>query len=95
MTDPIDSPFPSGLEAAMDDLPSPEASPPMVRTAFMCLVDFAHHIQDDAHGTTIFPDLETLKQRRTCISECGWVEVEVRVVDLTPPPKRSREAGQL
>ena len=53
--------------------------------SFMCGVDWQYHLDADALGTTLYPDEESLRDRRKCIDECGIVEVEVRLIRWVRP----------
>lgn len=44
---------------------------------FMCGVDFQHHLENDSHGTTAYPDVDSLKARHKCWPSCGIVAVRV------------------
>ena len=49
---------------------------------FMDGIDWQHHLEADPGGAPLFPDVESLKAKRTCIDTggCGVVEVEVRLI---------------
>lgn len=48
---------------------------------FMDGIDWQHHLTGDAYGTLLFPDEESLREVKTCLSGgCGVVEVEVRLI---------------
>lgn len=48
---------------------------------FMDGIDWQHHLADDSGGTELFPDEESLREKKTCLSGgCGVVEVEVRLI---------------
>jgi hypothetical protein len=73
---------------------------PEVRRGFMCAVDFQFHLGEDVVPTRVYPDVETLREQRPCVAECGIVEVEVSVVQWVQPSDYSslivegRIAGQ-
>lgn len=62
----------------------------VVRTGYMCRVDFEFELGAALGGNVIFPDIEDLRAHRKCVDECGIVEVEVRLKKLIEP---GREPG--
>jgi hypothetical protein len=55
------------------------------RTAYMCGVDFQHHLGEDSKATRTYASVECLKEARECWKQCGIVEVEVRVKAWVEP----------
>lgn len=51
-----------------------------IRRGFMCATDFQFHLGEDIVPTMVYRDIKTLRKERTCVDECGIVEVEVSVV---------------
>jgi hypothetical protein len=62
-----------------------------VAIVYMCGTAWKHHVLGDPKGTGIYPTLEMLKAERTCIAECGAVEVEVRVRRWAVPPEPTKD----
>lgn len=52
----------------------------LVVRGFMCGVDWEHEIGQNCHGIKIYRSEADLRADRTCVDECGVVEVEVRIV---------------
>jgi hypothetical protein len=50
------------------------------RTAYACATDFTCDIEG-IHGINVYSELEDLKKYRKCIEECGWVKLELKVVE--------------
>lgn len=48
--------------------------------AFMCKVDFEHHI--DTTGAFLYASIDDLKADRECVAQCGIVEVEIRLLEV-------------
>ena len=50
-------------------------------------IDWEHHIEADAKGTSLFPSVKSLKREKKCIETggCGVVEVEVRLIRWVEP----------
>lgn len=52
-------------------------------TCYMDGIDWQHHLDADADGTTLYPSVKALKRGKVCLREggkCGVVQVEVRLV---------------
>lgn len=49
---------------------------------FMDGIDWQHHLEADAMGTSLYPSEASLRRERKCIATggCGVVEVEVRLI---------------
>lgn len=45
---------------------------------YMCLTDFECELGGASGGNTVYPSVDDLRKRRSCIASCGIVEVEVR-----------------
>lgn len=54
---------------------------------FMDGIDWQHHLEADALGTSLFPSESSLRAVKTCLSGggCGVVEVEVRLIRWVEP----------
>lgn len=53
---------------------------------FMDGIDWQHHLEADAMGTTLFPSESSLREFKTCLKGgCGVVEVEVRLIRWVEP----------
>lgn len=50
---------------------------PESHIAYMCMTDY--EIEVPHGGAALYPSIEVLKELRECVSECGIVEVEVRL----------------
>ena len=46
-------------------------------TGYMCKTDFDFELGHAKDGATVFPSIKALKEYKTCVCECGIVEVEV------------------
>lgn len=49
---------------------------------YMCRIDWECEIGASMRGTRIYPSLEDLRRERSCVADCGIVEVEVRIKRL-------------
>ncbi len=49
------------------------------RIGFMCRIDFECEL--GMVDVPVYPSLEVLKEKRTCIPGCGWVKVRVIKVE--------------
>ena len=53
---------------------------------FMDGIDWQHHLDADMGGTELFPNEQSLRAAKTCLSGgCGVVEVEVRLIRWVEP----------
>ena len=49
--------------------------------AFMCLTDWQHEVRRAVDGVKVYPREEGFAyDQRTCIYECGYVEVEIKLI---------------
>lgn len=55
-----------------------------MKYGYMCKTDYDYHVGEDIDGVTIYPDLLSLFMNRSCIEDCGWVKVELNVVETKP-----------
>lgn len=55
------------------------------RIAYMCGVDFQHHLGEDVWPTKTYASVEALKASNKCWPQCGIVEVQVRVKSWVEP----------
>jgi hypothetical protein len=46
---------------------------------YLCGTDFQHHLLCDSSGTTVYPSVAALRRNKTCLDECGIVEIEIKV----------------
>ncbi|MDB5607762.1 MAG: hypothetical protein JWP25_4662 [Bradyrhizobium sp.] len=54
--------------------------------SFMDGIDWQHHLGADASGTELFPNEESLREKKTCLTGgCGVVEVETRLIRWVEP----------
>lgn len=64
------------------------------RKGFMCQVDFVHELGEASGGNTIYPTEDQAKKYSPCVTECGLVEVEVKVVrEVLPENDRGDRRG--
>ncbi len=63
------------------------------RTAYMCGVDFQLHLGEDSWPVKTYASVEELKAARRCWTQCGLVEVEVRVKSRVEPQDFSAPAA--
>jgi len=59
----------------------------VAKLAYMDLVDYQHHLEDDSYGTEIYPDIESLRRRRKCVDGCGIVEVSSGIIRIVKEQK--------
>lgn len=62
-----------------------------VVTGYMCWTAWDYEIGKNHHGTKVFPSIEAMRDNRSCVDECGVVEVELRPVREVIPPKPAEE----
>jgi hypothetical protein len=60
---------------------------------YMCGVDWQHELGAAAGGNVVYASADDCRRRRRCTSQCGVVEVEVRLVQWVDPQDFSTEAG--
>jgi hypothetical protein len=52
------------------------------RYGYMCWVDFDVELGEETpDAKAVFSTLEELKEKRPCVSECGWVKVRITAVE--------------
>lgn len=61
-----------------------------IAICYMDGVDWQHHTLSDMRGTRVYPSETDLRRARSCLDQCGIVEVEVRVRRWIQP-QRMRE----
>ena len=49
------------------------------RIGYMDKIDFEEELGNAMGGVVVYPSIEELNELRECVSECGTVEVEVRL----------------
>jgi len=49
--------------------------------AYMCGVDYQHHLDCDRWGTKVYPSIKDLELARKCTKQCGVVKVKVTLVE--------------
>lgn len=54
---------------------------------YMCTVDFQHHLRDDQFGARVYPDIESLRENRKCVEQCGITKVRVEFLEEVQPQK--------
>ena len=47
---------------------------------YMCRIDWEYELGAASDGDRVYPSLKALQHHRKCVSECGIVEVAVRLV---------------
>ena len=52
---------------------------------YMCKSDYDFELPNCE--TFVYPTLKELKEKRSCVKECGIVEVEIRLVRIVQPSK--------
>ncbi len=52
---------------------------------YMCGTDWQHHTLCDAYGTKVYGSEAALRRQRSCVSQCGVVEVEMRITRWVTP----------
>lgn len=58
---------------------------------YMCLVDYECELGGASGGNVVYPSLEDIRERRTCISECGIVKVAVVAIEIVQEPNYDLE----
>ncbi len=56
-------------------------------TAYMCLVDWKYEVPYNSAGNRIYYSLDAIKEQRSCVDECGIVELEVTFVKAIQPER--------
>lgn len=54
-------------------------------TGYMCLIDWECELGAACDGTCVYPSEADLRACRSCVEECGIVEVEVRIRRVVHP----------
>ena len=49
---------------------------------YMCKVDYECELGAAAGGKVVYPTVEDLKERRSCVDECGIVKVAVSLEEV-------------
>jgi hypothetical protein len=57
---------------------------------YMCKTDFDHEIGCAPGGVPVYESVEGLERARSCVYECGIVEVEIRLRGVVQNPSISR-----
>lgn len=60
---------------------------PRPQKAYMCQVDYDHHLDGDSYGCKVFGDIEDLRKHKPCVSACGIVEVKIVRTKIVQPSK--------
>lgn len=58
---------------------------PRPRIGYMCAIDFDHELGQALGGSTIWPDVDDLKENHPCADECGIVEVKIVRTKVVQP----------
>lgn len=58
-----------------------------VITVYTCGVSWEHHLDSDPNGTMLYPSVEALRDARSCVDECGIVELKVMLVSWVQDQK--------
>jgi hypothetical protein len=58
-------------------------------TGFMCKVDFDCELGAAVGGVLVYPSLADLRKHRSCLAECGIVEVRVGLLGVVQEPDYS------
>lgn len=59
--------------------------------AYIDGVDWQHHLLADGRGTKVFPSVEDIEIHKSCVGECGIIEVEIRVRRWVKPQNMQGE----
>jgi len=54
---------------------------------FMCMTDFEFELGAASGGNIVYPSVEDLKRRRTCVHSCGIAAVRVSLDHIVQPAK--------
>ena len=61
---------------------------------YMCKTAFDYDLYDGFRDIKIYPSIKALINSRSCVQECGIVEVEVKlnrvIIDGEPAPRRKK-----
>jgi len=52
------------------------------KRGFMCLTDFNYQVEEGIRSVAVFPTVEALTCNKHCASECGIIEVEIKIVNV-------------
>jgi len=52
---------------------------------YMCKTDYDFELPNCE--TFVYPDIKELREKRSCVEDCGIVEVEIRIVRIVQPSK--------
>ena len=58
-----------------------------IAIGYMDKIDFECEIGLASGGNTIYPSIEDLKEHKKCVSECGIVKVEVKLIEVIEESK--------
>lgn len=56
-------------------------------------IDYQHHLLGASHGTRVFPTIASIKEHRSCVVECGIIEIEIRVRRWVQPQNLHGDSG--
>lgn len=54
---------------------------------YMCKTDYDHELGEAAGGTVLYASISDLKANRSCVEDCGIVEVHVSLVRVVQESK--------
>jgi hypothetical protein len=66
-----------------------------VKIGYMCDTEFDHHLENDVHGSKIYPSKKSLLANSKCTEEgirpCKLIKVEIRTISEPPPKKEESD----
>ena len=67
-----------------------EESRELARFGYMCLTDYDWELAEARHPSCIWASIESLKEDRPCVEECGIVKVKIVCVEIIQEPDFSK-----
>jgi hypothetical protein len=72
-----------------DEVPPHPRAMGLADSGFMCKVDFDCELGAAAGGVLVYPSLADLRKHRSCVVECGIIEVKVAFLGVVQEPDYS------
>jgi hypothetical protein len=60
---------------------------------YMDKVDFDYELGNNKRGNTVYPSIESLKEAKPCTTECGIIEVEIKLRSIVKDTDFGKHGG--
>lgn len=57
------------------------------RIGYMDKIDYDHELGNAAKGSIVYPSIESLRENKHCVAECGIVKVKVELLEVVDETK--------